>query len=488
MVDNKNIEPENELALLLSDAWYLIGFVWRSIMRHRIMIVIILFFVIGLSVALIQVLPITYQVSASILAHPSGKLMDIRPYEERSSSLELIRSRENIKSIVKELKLVDNARENRSTLGKAKAYIFSFISDKTPPTEEQLLDGITDYFYSCFWVSSAGNLINFNVTWRDPKMALLIAENLVNNYLEDQFKQEDTGYLVNIEKAKMKLARANDILSAAEQSYREIYTKKNTPIASSDETKNKPLSISSPKSTPQPVSTVLEIGEDIEELERELDLKRREMELLQQTYLKRVNEAKSKLAELQLTMGPQHPEVKKTEQLVSLLASPPASIEKLRSEQEALTARIAEAKKLAAASSSANKSTTRRRRVHSVGAVSSKSKSTLEEEDKLEEYTRAKIARNYAEEELLNANIQYEAAKSALKYRFQVIQPPRMPTEPSGPKTKLIVIGAIVAGLFLGVFLSVFADLRTGAIFETWQVSRVLGIPVLGEIGESDRP
>ncbi len=486
MEDNKNVETENELAHLLSDAWYLIGFVWRSIMRHRIMIGAVLFFVVGLSIALIQVLPITYRVSASILTHPSGKLIDIRPYEERNSSIELIRSRGNIKSIVKDLNLVDSAQKNRSPLGKIRAYIFSFISDNSP-TEEQLLDGVTDYFYENFSVWSEGNVVTFNVIWRDAKMAFLIAEKLVNNYLEDQLNQEDTGYLVNIETAKMRLARADEILSDAEQRYREIYNKDKIPIAASDETDRKPPKVLSPKIEPEPTSAAVQIGEDIEDLERELNLKRRETELLQQTYLQRVNEAKSRLAELQLTMGPQHPEVIKAEQLVKLLSSPPPSIEKIRSEQETILARITKAKELAAAASSTTMPTIRRGRPSAVSAVSREQKLSIEDEEKLEEYTRAKIARNTAEEALLNANIQYEAAKSALKYRFQVTQPPRMPTGPSGPKTKLIIIGAIVAGLFLGAFLSVFADLKTGLILETWQVSRVLGIPVLGELDESDR-
>ena len=222
MSDPKNVETENELAQLLSDARYLIGFVWHAIMRHRITIGIILFSVVGLSIAIIPLLPVTYTVTASILSQPSGKLIDVRPYEERNASIELIRSRENVKSIVKELNLAENTRANRSPIGEARAYIFSLFSDNTP-SEEAILDYATDYFYKNFQVWSSGNVITFNVVWRDPKMAFRIAEKLVNNYMEDQLQQEDTSYLVNIEKAKMRLARADEILRAAEQSYRETY-------------------------------------------------------------------------------------------------------------------------------------------------------------------------------------------------------------------------------------------------------------------------
>jgi capsular polysaccharide biosynthesis protein len=42
-----------------------------------------------------------------------------------------------------------------------------------------------------------------------------------------------------------------------------------------------------------------------------------------------------------------------------------------------------------------------------------------------------------------------------------------------------------VAGLLLAIFLVGVRDLRSGIVYERWQILRQLDLPVLGEVGQS---
>ncbi len=484
METKKTVETDNELSLLLNDARFLLGFIWHSIKRHRRLVIVIFIAVVGLSIGLIRVLSPEYEVSARILTYPSGPLIEVRPYEGRASSPELIKSRENLKKVVKELELTKRWQSNRSTLGSLKDYILIDLLGMKKPTQEEF-DGIMLDLLATkvnAWVD--GNVVTIIVYWNDPETTYLIVDRLVKHFLEDQFQQENAQYIVKISNAEKRLARSEELLAAAEKRYRDSSEEEATAVSgTAQEEKTRTLSV--PSATAEPAKPVTNpvMEENIDEMERELSLKRREAELLQNTYVQRVGEAKNRLAELKLTMGPQHPEVVKAERLVEILSTPPPSIEKLRVEQENLAVKIAKAKDAQASSTAAP----RRRRTYATAPTQTEERSEtpyVERNAKFDEYTQAKIARNTMAEELLNARIQYEAAKSALDYRYKVTQPPNVPKGPIKPKPKMIIVAAIIAGLFLGMFLAVFIDVKTGRIVESWQVSRFLRKPVLGELDE----
>jgi uncharacterized protein involved in exopolysaccharide biosynthesis len=219
-------------------------------------------------------------------------------------------------------------------------------------------------------------------------------------------------------------------------------------------------------------------------MERELSMKTREMELLQNTYRRRVGEAKTRLAELKLTMGPQHPEVIKAEKLVEILSTPPPSIKKMRDDEERIASKLANARKRLA---SASARPTRRRRTSTQAPVQTEILQEAHENEadaRFLEYRDSRIVRNSAAEELANAKIQIEVAKTVLDFRYQITHPPAIPEGPIKPNSKTILAAAVVGGLFLAFFLAIFFDVKTGLILKSWQVSRLLRIPVLGEIDE----
>lgn len=482
----KTAESENELYLLLHDARFFLGFALHSIKRHRRLAVIVVVVIVALSVALLKILPPEFEVRARILAHPSGTLMEIRPFEGRASFPELIRSQENFERVAKELDLVTRSEKTKSVLGRAKDWVYLTLLNKKP-NKDVLQKYMVYLLMRNVTVWNEENVITITARWRDAETAYLIAEKLVEHFLDDQFKQENTQYIVNIANAEKKLARSEENLEIAEKNYREIYRSEDIQEQIPTETRRRPAlpPPTEPEASPSENDDAA-VEERIQELERELSLKRREMEMLETTYMQRVGEAKNRLAELKLTMGPQHPEVIKAERLVKILSSPPPSIKRLSDEQARISADIAVARKQLGRGS--NRSRPRAR-------ISSSSPSSLhtethqeasenEDEAKFEEYMQARIARNTMAEELANARMQLEAAKSVLDYRYKVTLPPDMPEKPIKPNPKMILAAAVFGGLFLAFFLAILFDIKTGLILERWQVSRLLRIPVLGELDE----
>lgn len=81
------------------------------------------------------------------------------------------------------------------------------------------------------------------------------------------------------------------------------------------------------------------------------------------------------------------------------------------------------------------------------------------------------------------AEAERDAARAAFKYRYSVIWPPQLPTEPVSPNPRKLFPLGLVAALLLTIAVSVAPDLLTGRIVQRWQVERVLRVAVLGETG-----
>jgi polysaccharide chain length determinant protein (PEP-CTERM system associated) len=93
-------------------------------------------------------------------------------------------------------------------------------------------------------------------------------------------------------------------------------------------------------------------------------------------------------------------------------------------------------------------------------------------------------------EELLNrketAQLAQQAGETTNPIQFRVIDPPRAPTEPAGPKRILFLIAATIAGVGLGVGLSFLFSQINPVVTSSSQVSKATGIPVFGIVSAAD--
>jgi len=80
------------------------------------------------------------------------------------------------------------------------------------------------------------------------------------------------------------------------------------------------------------------------------------------------------------------------------------------------------------------------------------------------------------------ANIAEQAEVSGDQIRFRVVDPPRVPSEPSSPNRPLLMTGVLIAGLLAGAGLALFLYLINPTLDNQRTVMDAVGIPVLGMV------
>jgi hypothetical protein len=81
-----------------------------------------------------------------------------------------------------------------------------------------------------------------------------------------------------------------------------------------------------------------------------------------------------------------------------------------------------------------------------------------------------------------SAQIDFDTAQVAFKYRYTLIEPPVYPKAPSKPKAAVVVLGGLIGGLLVSLLVVVALDLRKGRYLAAWQVERSLDLPLLAEV------
>lgn len=89
-------------------------------------------------------------------------------------------------------------------------------------------------------------------------------------------------------------------------------------------------------------------------------------------------------------------------------------------------------------------------------------------------------------EELLSrresATLSTQANVSDDDVKFRVIEPPRLPLQPSGPNRILFYVGVLVAGFSLGLGIAFIVSQLVPVVVRASQVSAITGVPVLGSV------
>jgi len=80
------------------------------------------------------------------------------------------------------------------------------------------------------------------------------------------------------------------------------------------------------------------------------------------------------------------------------------------------------------------------------------------------------------------ARVDLDTAQAAFKYRYRVITPADVPRGPIKPKKILVLLGALLGGLAVGVFVAIALELKRDLIRETWQIERSVGLPVVANL------
>ncbi len=81
-----------------------------------------------------------------------------------------------------------------------------------------------------------------------------------------------------------------------------------------------------------------------------------------------------------------------------------------------------------------------------------------------------------------SAKISREAGQSSENVKFRIVDPPRVPLEPSGPNRPLLISVVLVAGFAAGVMFAFFMSQLKPSFDNVRTVTRELGVPVFGSV------
>lgn len=82
-----------------------------------------------------------------------------------------------------------------------------------------------------------------------------------------------------------------------------------------------------------------------------------------------------------------------------------------------------------------------------------------------------------------SASLAQNIGQSISNVTFRVIEPPIIPTQPSGPKRLLLLVGVLMLALAAGLGWSFLRFMLQPTFFEPHQVSEKTGMPILGTVG-----
>jgi hypothetical protein len=219
------------------------------------------------------------------------------------------------------------------------------------------------------------------------------------------------------------------------------------------------------------------------QLQLEVESKQRTLATLVEARQRRISELEARLADERKVYSETHPSVVYTrETLEALQRQESPQIVALQQDLAPLEAELQQRGLLSEVPLKAQRE---RRSVPDATALGLFD--PLEDQDPEIAYAKTQLGYAYArynglEDRIQAAELELDSARAAFKYRYMVIKPAQPPRGPVAPKTPLVLIASVLAGLVLGAFGPTLIDLSSRTFLEDWQVEQTLGVPLLGTL------
>jgi uncharacterized protein involved in exopolysaccharide biosynthesis len=468
--------------------WDYFVYFGRSVRRHAFFCAGIFAAVLALAALLLWAFPKTYHAEAKLLAQRNqviallgnpGRNMPWDNDMPTRAAAETILRIDNLVSLVRQTNLVNRWRETRAPVGRLKDWVSGLLR-RRPIDEEEKIDIMVGTLETKLTVTTGEGTVTIGIDWPDAKMAFLLVDAAQRNFFEARRVSE----VSTISEAISILeGRASKLRYEIEEDVEYVEAARN------ELAKRKPKSLSLP---PQVVATThakqqqkKRLDDDRAQLRIMLDTKRRGIGDLEESRRRQIAELQSRIDEAKATYSDVHPVVVDLQQRMDTFKNQEDSLQlaTLREEMQALEA---EAIRRGAFKPQEVRLT---RRLPVEPQQLAQAVSAEIEEAPIEQ---AKGDLRYAItkyqtllDRIDSAQMELESARAAFKYRYSVLMPAEVPRSPVKPKKTSVMASTAVAGLLLAIFLAGVRDLRSGIVYERWQVLRQLDLPVLGEVEQS---
>ena len=468
-------EPVLDLALL----WHVLSFPFRAVRRHRRVAAAAFLLVMGCVATLAVITPRQYDVDTAILAQKNfimpalGNPRRSVPSESDAptrQAQEAVLNRANLESLIDEAGLEAAWPLLRSPAGRIKEKIVGRI--RRPMTRAERREALVNYLLSALWVVSGDGVVRIGVHFPDAGLAYKLVSLSQRNFLTARQNSEQSLIRESMQILETHLAESRLRVDSAMAELRQRAPRGSR--AARNLAGLVPPSRASGGALRNPRTVAL-----LDELTRT----RAALASAEQLRAERRSTLQTRLADLRNTYGPAHPDVIATEQALRQMQAEAPELTRLRAQERQLTVQVGpEAAAGIVPENSAGEAAALTR-----AAIERLSTPADTLEDPNLSYAKSRLKVAIADQEdmldrLEAARIELETARAAFKYRYTVVNPPVWPSRPSKPNLPLLAVGGVVLASMLALFCAVVADLASGRLIEGWQVSRFVGLPVLGEV------
>lgn len=406
-----------------------------------------------------------YRVEARILAQRQQALpAAVRPGAPDDtptrSVWEMVHQRENLIALIREANLLPRPGAAPPAPGLLERLRQSLRrltgAEGASAASEDPMDALLRRLDRALEVTTAEGTITIAIEWPDAQQAYRLVEGALQNFLEARHLQEVTAIDEVISLLQGRTAAMRDQLQKVIEETRRQAAREGSRLARA--------------ATPQ--GQVVVGSEALVRLKSMLDAKERAIADVEEFRRRRLADLQAQLDAQRGVYSEAHPAIISLRQDIDALSRDSPQIAALREEEAKLrsdyAARLVQEGHRPGASSA----------LAALGALP-----PVPSTDENERVRDARFQYQQMVERVNAAQMELDAARSAFKYRYNVIWPPEVPRRPVSPKPmKVFGLGAL-ASLLLALLAAAAPDLRSGRIVERWQVERSLDLPIVGEVG-----
>jgi uncharacterized protein involved in exopolysaccharide biosynthesis len=463
--------------------WAVVGahalLVVHAIARHKLLFALTWASVVGMSLGLVAALPKTYGVQTTIQVSPTQVISALGGVAQPAAgtvasapgkyAVETVFTRQNLVALIRQTGLIEQWPRIRAPLPRLKDAIWRRIFPQ--PTPEEQLNSFVGMLEKQLWVNPDQTTVTIGIAFPDPQLALRLVEAAQQNFLEARQVQE----ISTINEAIAILeSRASEAREGLDQSLKKVEEARKGRAA-------KLGRLPSPSRSPLP--SLDSLSRRGSQLQLQVESKQRTLAALVEARHRRISELQSRLEQERDLYSETHPAVVDTrESLEALQRQESPEIVALQQELAPLETELQQRGLLSDVPLKAQ-----RERQSVADAPALESFDPLEDRDPGIDYAKTELRHAYArynglQDRIQAARLELDSTRAAFKYRYVVIRPAQPPRGPVAPKTLLIVIASVMAGLVLAAFGSAFVDLASRTFVEDWQVQQALGVPLLGTL------
>ena len=479
------------------------GYVVRAVGRNWLLFKRSLIAIAALAAVVCAVIPRVYEVKMRVLTQPSPLKPALLVNPDRAvpiptdnpsviGATELIKSRNNLKNVLQDSRLVERLEAERSWFGKSVSWVMNRVLPQSKHNpEDDLVKLIDDHVMA----DVDGDVVTVNVQWAQPTIALALSEATLSRFLKLRFDAEMDEFSHTVAILTENERKIDSDMTATVGRMQKVFAAKDKELRSqqahltglrTQATRPRVIKIDIPRPAPTP-----KLDPEREALRQALLTKEGEVTEVKRGYEAQVKAAEENYANLRSTLGPKHPDVVDARRQLDSLARPPAHVEQAREAQLQLLnqlgeldthAIVASTKGPTPAREAANDSDADSFRLHLSEALYKQMESDPEIKSLLTELKRLEDVHDKVAIHLERAKLETDVARAGFEARYIITLPPVMPRQSIKPNWGVVLAAGIMATFLLSTLLCIAVDAFSGRINESWQAARFLDLPLLGEV------